>query len=72
MGKTEQAAVAAHVRAEYDKLVFQQPSTYVATNAQADPEGWQERLCELIAGDLKRVEAITEAARRKQQQEVPK
>ena len=70
----ERAAVAAHVRAEYDKLVFQQPATYVAKHAQSNPEGWQDALCELICGDRERVEDILEKARRdpEQQQEFPK
>jgi prepilin-type N-terminal cleavage/methylation domain-containing protein len=63
LSKAEQAAVAAYVRAEYDKLVFQEPNSYVSRNAQADPEDWLERLRELIASDRERVRAIVEQAR---------
>ncbi len=64
LNQTEQTAVATYVRAEYDKLVSLQPATYVAKNARADSEGWQESLRELIAADPKRVRAIIEAASR--------
>ena len=63
LNRAEQAAVAAYVRAEYDRLVFQEPNSYVSRNAQADPEVWLERLRELIASDRKRVQAIVEQAR---------
>jgi prepilin-type N-terminal cleavage/methylation domain-containing protein len=62
LSETERAAVAAFVEAEYDKLVFQQPGTYVSQNAQTDPKQWQDALRELIAGDPERLEAIIEAA----------
>jgi prepilin-type N-terminal cleavage/methylation domain-containing protein len=61
----ERAAVAQHVRAEYDKRICQQPTSYVAKNAQSDPDGWQDRLCELIATEEKRVRAILDYAERK-------
>ena len=62
LSKDDRTAVAEHVRTEYDKLVFQQqPSTYISRNAVADPQGWQDGMCELIAGDPERVEAIVEA-----------
>jgi prepilin-type N-terminal cleavage/methylation domain-containing protein len=64
LGKMERAAVAAFARDEYDKLIFQQPNSYVSKNAQTDPEQWQDALRELIAGDPKRIEAIVEAANR--------
>jgi hypothetical protein len=63
LDKVEQAAVAAYAREECDKLVSLQPPTHTAKHAQADPEGWQDRLRELIARDAKRVKAITEMAR---------
>jgi hypothetical protein len=44
LSETERAAVAAFVEAEYDKLVFQQPGTYVSQNAQTDPKQWQDAL----------------------------
>jgi len=65
LSKSEQAAVAAHVRAEYDRIVFQQPTSYVTKNAQTDPEGWRDRLCELIASDPRRVQAIVNHAQRR-------
>jgi hypothetical protein len=64
LGKAEQAAIRAHVRGDYDALVQKQPSTYAMRHAQADPAGWQEALCELIAGDPERVESIVDEARR--------
>jgi prepilin-type N-terminal cleavage/methylation domain-containing protein len=63
LNKAEQAAVAGYVRAEYDKLVFQEPNSYVSRNAQADPEVWLERLRQLTASDRKRVQVIVEQAR---------
>jgi prepilin-type N-terminal cleavage/methylation domain-containing protein len=62
LGKAEQTAIAAYVSAEYDKLLFQHPATYVSMNAQADPEHWQNGMRELIASDPKRVREIMEAA----------
>jgi len=62
LGKMERAAVAAYVRGQYDKLIFQQPTSYVSKNPQTDPECWQDALRELIASDPKRVQAIAEAA----------
>ncbi len=59
--KQEQSAVAAYAKREFDKVIALQPGTYVSMNAQSDPQGWQERLSELIAGDEKRVAAIVEA-----------
>jgi prepilin-type N-terminal cleavage/methylation domain-containing protein len=64
LGEAERSAVAAYVRAEYDKIVFQQPNSYVSQNAQSDPEAWQGRLRELIAADGKRVAAIVDAQSR--------
>jgi prepilin-type N-terminal cleavage/methylation domain-containing protein len=64
LGKQEKAAVAAHVRAKYDKLISLQPPTYVSGNAQSDPDAWQAKLCELIACDPKRVQALMDYARR--------
>jgi hypothetical protein len=66
LGKAEQAAVEAYVTAEYDKLLFQQPNSYVSRNAEAGPEAWQDRLREVIAADPERVRAITEVTRREQ------
>jgi hypothetical protein len=63
LGKAEQAAVSAHVRAEYEALVQTQASTYATRHAQVDPAAWQEALCELIAGDRERVEATAPATR---------
>ena len=63
LGKNERAAVVAYVNTEYDKLIFQQPTSYVSRNAHADPEGWQETLRELIASDPERVREIMEAAK---------
>lgn len=60
LGKEERGAVAEHVRAEYDKLVFQQPSTYISRNAVADPQAWQDGMCELMAGDPERARGIFE------------
>lgn len=65
LSKAEQAAVAAYVRAEYDKLLFQQPTSYVSRNAEADPERWQDGMRELIASDPERVREIMEAAHAK-------
>jgi hypothetical protein len=65
LGKAEQSAVLAYVRVQYDALVFQQPASYVSKNAQSDPEGWQDRLCELIASDPKRVQAIVNQAQQR-------
>jgi hypothetical protein len=62
LGKKERAAVVVYVNSEYDKLSFQQPTSYVSRNAHADPEGWQETLRELIASDPARVREIMEAA----------
>jgi prepilin-type N-terminal cleavage/methylation domain-containing protein len=62
LGKAEQAAVAAYVRAEYDRVVFQQPNSYVAQNAQAAPGACEERLRESIASDTNLLQVITEAA----------
>ena len=59
LGKAEQAIVAAYAHGQYNSLVFADDSTYLTENAKADPQGWRERLCELIAADPKRVEAIT-------------
>ena len=61
----ERAAVTEFVGAEYDRLVFQQPASYVSQNAQANPQHWQQALCELIASDPIRVSAIMEAASRR-------
>lgn len=60
LSQAEQAAVQAYVRAEYDKLVFQQPNGYVAQNAQAAPDAWEERLRESIASDPHLLQAILE------------
>jgi hypothetical protein len=60
----EQAALTAHVRAEYDDLVQKQPASYAARHAQADPAGWQDTLRELISGDAERVVEILLKARR--------
>ena len=65
LSKAEQTAIAAYVSAEYDKLLFQQPTTYVSMNAQADPEHWQNGMRELIASDPKRVWEIMETAHTK-------
>lgn len=62
LSKAEQTVVTACVRAEYDKLLRQQPKSYISANAQADPEHWQEAMCELIAADPKRVREIVEQA----------
>ena len=62
LNKDERAVVAEHVRAEYDKLLFQQPTTYMAKHAQADPEGGHDAMCELIAADPKRLQEIVEKA----------
>ena len=65
LNKAEQTAVVAHVRAEYDRLLFQQPTSYVSRNAEANPEGWQDGMCPLIASDPERVREIMKAAHAK-------
>jgi prepilin-type N-terminal cleavage/methylation domain-containing protein len=65
LSKLEQVAVAEHVGEEFDKIVFQHPTDYVSKNAQADPQGWQDRLCELIASDPRRLQEIVDSAQQK-------
>jgi hypothetical protein len=62
LSKQIREAVAEHVRAEYDKLLLRQPSTYIMKHAQADPQGWRDGMCELVAADPKRVREIMQAA----------
>ena len=62
LNKTERTAVAEYVSAEYDKLLFQQPITYVSKNAQSAPERWQDGMRELIASDPNKVQEIMKAA----------
>lgn len=64
LSNQERVAITEHVRAEYDRLVFQQPGTYISKHAEADPQGWQESMCELIATDPARVRAIVDKAKR--------
>jgi prepilin-type N-terminal cleavage/methylation domain-containing protein len=58
LSEQERAAIREHVRAEYDRLLFQQPTTYITKHAQADPDAWQDGMCELIAGDPLRIREI--------------
>jgi len=64
LGHKEKAAVAASVRAEYNKLVSLQSATSVVKVARANPKRWQNDFGELIAADAKRVLAIVEMALR--------
>ena len=62
LSRAEQLAVAEHVRAEHARIISMQPATYVAKNAEANPEGWQNALRELVAGDAELVRTLTEEA----------
>jgi prepilin-type N-terminal cleavage/methylation domain-containing protein len=62
LSKAEKAAVGAHVSAEYDKLLFQQPTSYISRNARADPERWQDGLREMIASDPDKLREIMAVA----------
>ena len=46
-------------------MVFHQPTSNISKNAKADAQDWRDRLCELIASDPKRVQAIMDFAQRK-------
>jgi len=60
--KQEQSAVASYVKWDFDKLILLQPGTTVSMNALSDPEGGQDRLREVIAGDRRRLAAIMRAS----------
>jgi DNA-binding beta-propeller fold protein YncE len=65
LSQEEQAAVFSYVRAEYDRVVFQQRPTVISLHAQSNPEQWQDSLRESIASDPGQVRAIMEAVRTK-------
>ena len=58
LSEAHRIAVMDHARLQYDKLVFQAHETEEMLKAQADPEGWVEHMCDLIAADPLRLLAI--------------
>lgn len=64
MTAEEQAVVAAYALRQWEQIVSLEPPSYVSRRAKADPEGWRQSLCELVAADPKRVQAILEQSQR--------
>ena len=60
----EKAAIAAYARDQWERTASLEPSSYVSRNANADPSGWQQRFCELIAADPKLVQEIIDISQR--------
>ena len=60
----EQSAVADYAYREFDRFVFQTHESEAVFKAQADPDAWRHQLCELIASDPKRIQAVIEKAER--------